>query len=85
MSLDALLIDTVRAVVREELRRVLEPPRAMTAAEVAGYLQLSVDQVRQLAAAGEIPSHRFGSQWRFDRAAIDALMSPRTADARSAA
>ncbi|HZJ05989.1 MAG TPA: helix-turn-helix domain-containing protein [Nocardioidaceae bacterium] len=74
MSLDDVLRDAVREVVAEELRRALKPPQAMTAEQLADYLQLGVSVIYREARAGRVPFHRFGRALRFERGAIDALM-----------
>ncbi len=42
-------------------------PDLMTTEEVAGLLRLSEQRVRQMAATGELRSHKTGSKWRFWR------------------
>ncbi|MBN1936603.1 MAG: helix-turn-helix domain-containing protein [Anaerolineae bacterium] len=39
-------------------------PRAMTAKDLAAYLQLDELTVRRLARDGELPATRIGRQWR---------------------
>ncbi|MGD8452831.1 MAG: helix-turn-helix domain-containing protein [Phycisphaerae bacterium] len=50
----------------------------MTGSEVAGLLRVSLATVYRLAARGELPAHKVGRVWRFQREAIAnfALKSP---------
>lgn len=48
-------------------------PTVLTPEEVGELLRVSASQVRALARAGELPGRKVGDQWRFNRAAIEAL------------
>lgn len=58
------------------VRRSLEPPRMMTARDVAEYLAVSVNTVRRMAERGDIPKPvRFLAKIvRWDRRAIEACL-----------
>lgn len=47
----------------------------LTAAEVAQWLKLSADYVREIAAAGHLPCVRFGREYRFNRAQVEAWLT----------
>lgn len=48
-----------------------DPPAAvLTPAAAADLLQVSEDDVRRLAEAGELPGRRVGDEWRFSREAL---------------
>ena len=50
----------------------LDPPSDIfTVGEVAAYLKLPISTVYRLAERREIPGHKVGRQWRFQRAVID--------------
>lgn len=46
----------------------------MSVAEVAAYLGVSQDWVYEKAAAGELPSYKFGGHRRFKREELDAYV-----------
>ena len=46
----------------------------MTVKDVAGYLQLSKDQIYRLAQQGKIPVSKVGRGWRFKKEKIDQWM-----------
>jgi excisionase family DNA binding protein len=46
------------------------PPEVLTPEQLAELLQIDVDTVLSLAAAGEIPGRRLKDEWRFSRPAI---------------
>jgi excisionase family DNA binding protein len=46
------------------------PPEVLTPEQLAGLLQIDVETVLALAAAGEIPGRRLSAEWRFSRAAV---------------
>lgn len=46
----------------------------LTVKEVAEYLQLSPDQIYNLAQQGKIPASKVGARWRFKRENIDRWM-----------
>jgi excisionase family DNA binding protein len=46
------------------------PPEVLTPPQLAELLQIDVETVLALAAAGEIPGRRLGDEWRFSRPAI---------------
>ncbi|MBN1936958.1 MAG: helix-turn-helix domain-containing protein, partial [Anaerolineae bacterium] len=48
-----------------------DEPRAMTAKDLAVYLQLHELTVRRLARDGELPITRIGRQWRTTRKILD--------------
>jgi len=45
--------------------------RWMTVKDVAGYLQLSTDQIYRLAQQGKIPASKVGARWRFKKEKLD--------------
>ena len=49
-----------------------------TVADVAKYLKLPVSTVYRLAERREIPGHKVGRQWRFQRALIDEWLRRRS-------
>jgi excisionase family DNA binding protein len=57
-------------------------PPVMTADQVADLLQMPRQRVYELAAAGKIPSIRFGRQVRFTRAGISELLGLNGTDRR---
>jgi len=46
-------------------------PPVLTAPQVAEYLGISPRELYILVTAGRIPAFKVGTEWRFDRAAID--------------
>jgi excisionase family DNA binding protein len=54
--------------------------RFMTVAEVADYLHVSLATVHRLAHHGQIPAFRIGRGYRFDRDAIEKLVTDRTGE-----
>jgi len=50
-------------------------PEVLTAAQVADWLKLSADYVREIAAAGHLPCVRFGREYRFQRTQIEAWLT----------
>jgi len=46
-------------------------PSVLTAPQVAEYLGISPRELYILVTAGRIPAFKVGTEWRFDRAAID--------------
>ena len=57
----------------------LEPPSDIfTVGEVAAYLKLPISTVYRLAERREIPGHKVGRQWRFQRAVIDEWLRKRS-------
>jgi excisionase family DNA binding protein len=57
-------------------------PDIFTVPEIATYLKLPVSTVYRLAERREIPGHKVGRQWRFQRAVIDEWLRRRS-EARS--
>ncbi len=53
-------------------------PEVMTSQEVAEFLRVSEDSVRQYAARSWIPGRQIGGEWRFWRAAIEEWLSGRS-------
>lgn len=49
-----------------------------TVADVANYLKLPISTVYRLAERREIPGHKVGRQWRFQRAVIDEWLRRRS-------
>jgi excisionase family DNA binding protein len=47
----------------------------LTLDEVAAFLKLSPDVIRARAEEGDLPGRRFGTEWRFARAAVLAWLS----------
>jgi excisionase family DNA binding protein len=68
--------DEVRAIVREELTRLLEPirralpPSLVSINEAAGILGVSVCTVRRRVKAREYPTKRVGRQIKIDATAL---------------
>jgi excisionase family DNA binding protein len=56
--------------------------RTMTVAELAEYLRVHRATVCRMARKGQIPSFNLGSDWRFDRDAIENWMTNRQATLR---
>ena len=52
-----------------------EGSRVITVRELAGYLRVHQTTVYRLLREHKLPSFRVGSDWRFDREAIDRWMS----------
>src|SRR5690606_41288697 len=50
-------------------------PEVLTAAQVADWLKLSADYVREIAASGHLPCVRFGREYRFQRTQIEAWLT----------
>ena len=46
-------------------------PPVLTAQQAAEYLGISPRELYMLLKAGRIPAFKVGTEWRFDRAAID--------------
>src|SRR5260370_37503426 len=53
------------------------PRRIMTVAEVAEYLHVSLATVHRLARHGLMPAFRIGRDYRFDRNAIEKMVTDR--------
>ena len=53
------------------------PRRIMTVAEVAEYFNVGRPTIYRLARNGKIPAFKIGTDWRFDRDAIEKLMIDR--------
>jgi excisionase family DNA binding protein len=51
--------------------------RFMTVAEVAAYFQVHPTTIYNLLRRGKLPAFKIGSDWRFDKDAIDKLMIDR--------
>lgn len=51
-----------------------EPEPLMTVAEVARWLRKHVNQIRRMAASGQMPALRAGETWRFDRETLERWM-----------
>jgi excisionase family DNA binding protein len=68
----AEIIEELRAVVREELGHPREAGEreVMSAEQVADFLDLDVDGVREAADRGELPHRRVGRRFLFSRSAI---------------
>jgi excisionase family DNA binding protein len=65
--------DDVRAIVREELERVLAriaPDPLVSIEEAARVLGVSVSTVRRGVKDREIPARKVGGQWRIERGAL---------------
>jgi excisionase family DNA binding protein len=54
--------------------------RIMTSAELAEYLHVSLATLCRLARQGQIPAFRVGTDWRFERVAIEKLVTDRTTE-----
>jgi excisionase family DNA binding protein len=55
----------------------MPPRRIMTIAEVAEYLQVHRSTIYRLVHKGQIPAFKIGSDYRFDRDAIEKWMADR--------
>ncbi len=53
------------------------PSRIMTSAEVARYLRVHYSTLYKLVRRGDIPAFRIGSDYRFDRNALEKMMTNR--------
>ena len=58
-------------------RRDATPSPMMTLAELAQHLQVNRNTLYKLIRQGEIPAFKIGSDYRFDRNAIEQLMADR--------
>jgi excisionase family DNA binding protein len=58
--------------------RIEKLPGALTAAELAAFLNLGKSAVYEMAATGRIPSIKFGATVRFDPATVAAWLRART-------
>lgn len=47
----------------------------MSSEELARYLEIDLNSVLEWANSGKMPGHKEGSEWRFDRRAIDSWVS----------
>jgi len=56
---------------KEEARVTSSTPSAMTADELAKYLEVEKTLVHEWATAGKLPATREGETWKFDRSKID--------------
>jgi len=67
-----LLIDQIRAVVREEIRANgnAKPKELLAPEELARRLSLPVSWVYEQSRQGNIPTHRIGKYIRFDLAEV---------------
>jgi excisionase family DNA binding protein len=63
-----LLIDQIRAAIRDEIRVLLNtnPKELLTPEELARRLNLPVSWVYEQSRQGNIPTHRIGKYIRFD-------------------
>ena len=50
--------------------RPLDEPEIMNLAEVAAWLDVEADTVRELAEADKLPGRKLGDEWRFARQAV---------------
>lgn len=57
-------------VVGRAAFRPFEPREVMSLDELAQWLEVEPDTVKQLAESGELPGRRLGDEWRFARAAV---------------
>jgi excisionase family DNA binding protein len=53
------------------------PRRIMTATEVAGYFKVHPTTIYKLLKRGKLPAFKIGTDWRFDRDAIEKLVIDR--------
>jgi len=56
------------------------PRRIMTVAEVAEYFNVGRRTIYKMARKGKIPAFKIGTDWRFDRDAIEKLVTDRTGE-----
>ena len=52
----------------------------LTVAEVAEYFNVGRPTIYRLARKGKIPAFKIGTDWRFERGAIDKWMNDRTSE-----
>lgn len=64
------LRELMRAAVREELENHSGPKEILVISEAAEFLQMHPKVLSKKAAAGEIPAHKFGPEWRFLRSEL---------------
>ena len=69
-----MILKDTPLVKRTESRRGVES-RVITVRELAAYLRVHPTTVYRLVRQERIPSFRVGSDWRFDREAIERWMS----------
>lgn len=55
----------------------------LTVSEVATFLRVNRSTVYKLIRRGELPAFKIGSDWRFNRVQIEALVKVRTYDSKS--
>ena len=66
--------------------RAMKPPdeatarRFLTVAEVAEYFNVGRNTIYRLARNGKIPAFKIGDDWRFDKGAIEKLVTDRTGE-----
>jgi len=56
------------------------PRRIMTVAEIAEYLNVTPTTIYKLARKGKLPAFKVGTDWRFDKDAIEKLVTDRTGE-----
>jgi excisionase family DNA binding protein len=56
------------------------PRRIMTATEVAAYFKVHPTTIYKLLRHGKLPAFKIGTDWRFDRGAIEKLVTDRTGE-----
>lgn len=81
MDLEVLIRDTVRAVLREELRSALAefkaraPGEYLTVAQAAEVAQVAPDTVLRWLGNARLKGSRAGARWRVRRDEIDRFLS----------
>ena len=71
-DLQTIIRAEVSAALRERGPSVVNAPAVLTPEEAAAFLKMPVDVLRKRARAGELPSFKMGSLWRFRVADLDA-------------
>jgi excisionase family DNA binding protein len=62
-------------------KRPAQNGEVLTLAEAAAYLRVAAEEVLKLAAHGDLPGRKIGSEWRFHKEALaDWLRSPSPRD-----
>ena len=64
-DLQTIIRAEVNAALRDRGPSVVNAPAVLTPDEAAAFLKMPVDVLRKRARAGEVPSFKVGSLWRF--------------------
>ena len=63
------------------VKRMTIVPEVMTTEQAAKYLQVNIETLKKQLRAGKIPGMKVGRAWRIHKAALDAALGGRPADA----